>query len=146
MRLRDVGLTALLWFGFLYLSSDLFLFLAESFFWMIGMGPESPRLHMVLDVLPTVGTYAMVAVANATVLILWALYNQVRFRGKERRKASPIVTVDDFARMYEVSAAEVTAWQSARILVVHHDENGRLVQVDLPEESHSSDELAAGRR
>jgi biofilm PGA synthesis protein PgaD len=138
MRLRDVALTAALWFGYIYLSSDFFLFLAEEFFWMIGTGPESPRLHLVLDVLPTVGTYAIVAIANAAVLILWALYNQVRFRGKERRKASPIVTVDDFARMYEVSVAEVAAWQRARILIVHHDENGRLVQVDLPEEAHSA--------
>jgi biofilm PGA synthesis protein PgaD len=138
MRLRDVALTSALWFGYIYLSSDFFLFLGESFFWMIGTGPESPRLHLVLDVLPTVGTYAIVAIANAAVLILWALYNQVRFRGKERRKASPIVTVDDFARMYEVSAAEVAAWQRARILIVHHDENGRLVQVDLPEEAHSA--------
>jgi len=135
MRLRDVGLTAALWISYVYLSSDFFLFLAESFFWMIGSGPESPRLRLVLDVLPTVGVYAIVAIANAAVLIAWALYNQVRFRGKERRKASPIVTVDDFARMYEVSPAEVAAWQRARILVVHHDENGRLVQVDLPEDA-----------
>ena len=135
MRLRDVALTSTLWLSYIYLSSDFFLFLAESFFWMIGRGPESPRLQLVLDVLPTVASYAIVAIANAAVLILWALYNQVRFRGKERRKASPIVTVDDFARMYEVSAAEVAAWQRARILVVHHDENGRLVQVDLPEKA-----------
>jgi poly-beta-1,6-N-acetyl-D-glucosamine biosynthesis protein PgaD len=40
--------------------------------------------------------------------------------------------------MYEVSVAEVAAWQRARILIVHHDENGRLVQVDLPEEAHSA--------
>jgi biofilm PGA synthesis protein PgaD len=138
MRLRDVALTSALWFGYVYLSSDFFLFLAETFFWMIGTGPESPRLHLVLDVLPTVASYALVAIANAGVLILWALYNQVRFRGKERRKASPIVTVDDFARMYEVSAAEVAAWQRARILIVHHDESGRLVQVDLPDEAHSA--------
>jgi biofilm PGA synthesis protein PgaD len=136
MRLRDVALTATLWFSYVYLSSDFFLFIAESFFWMIGTGPQSPRLKLVLDVLPTVGTYAIVAIANASVLILWALYNQVRFRGKERRKASPIVTVDDFARMYGVSATEVAAWQRARILIVHHDENGRLVQVDLPEVAH----------
>jgi biofilm PGA synthesis protein PgaD len=138
MRLRDVALTAALWFSYVYLSSDFFLFIAETFFWMIGTGPESPRLHLVLDVLPTVASYAIVAIANAGVLILWALYNQVRFRGKERRKASPIVTVDDFARMYEVSAAEVAAWQRARILIVHHDENGHLLQVDLPEEAQSA--------
>jgi biofilm PGA synthesis protein PgaD len=137
MRLRDVALTAALWFLYIYLSSDLFLFLAESFFWLIGAGPEAPRLRLVLNVLPTVGSYAIVAVANAAVLIVWALYNQIRFRGNERRKASPIVTVDDFARMYDVSPGEVAAWQRARILVVHHDENGRLVSVDLPEEVHS---------
>jgi biofilm PGA synthesis protein PgaD len=135
MRLRDVALTTALWFSYIYLSSDFFLFLGESFFWMIGRGSESPRLHLVLDVLPTVASYAIVAIANAAILIVWALYNQVRFRGKERRKASPIVTVDDFARMYEVSATEVAAWQRARILVVHHDENGRLVRVDLPKEA-----------
>jgi biofilm PGA synthesis protein PgaD len=135
-----VVLTATLWLSYVYLCADFFLFLGEALFWMLGLGlgPEPPRLQLIVNVLPTIATYAIIAIANAMLLIAWALYNQVRFRGRERRKTSPFVTVDDFARMYEVSASEVTAWQSARILVMHHDDNGRLVRVDLPEEAHAT--------
>lgn len=128
-----MGLTTVLWLTYFFLCADFFLFIGEALLWMVGLGPEPPRLRLVMNVLPMIATYAIVAVTNAMVLIAWALYNQVRFRGRERRKASPFVTVDDFARMYEVSASEVAVWQSARVLVMHHDDSGRLVKVDLPE-------------
>jgi biofilm PGA synthesis protein PgaD len=132
-----VALTAALWFSYIYLCADFFLFLGEALSRMVGLGPEPPRLRLIMNVLPTIATYAIIAIGNAMVLIAWALYNQVRFRGRERRKTSPFVTVDDFARMYEVSASEVAAWQNARILVMHHDDNGRLVRVDLPERAQA---------
>jgi biofilm PGA synthesis protein PgaD len=133
-----VALTVVLWAVYFVLSGDFFLFIGEAFFWAIGLGPTPSRLIPVLNLLPTIGSYAVVAVFNAAALMAWALYNQMRFRGKERRKASPRVTVGDFARMYGVSAAEVAAWQDARVLIVHHDDSGRLVGVDLAEGADAS--------
>ena len=135
LRLRDVALTAVLWLGYLYLIQDFLLFLVESAAWMMGLGPVPAHAALALPLFPTLGSYALIALANAAILISWALYNQVRFRGKERRKASPRITPEDLAQMYGVGEKEVFIWQEARILIVHHDEDGRLIKVDLPEPS-----------
>jgi biofilm PGA synthesis protein PgaD len=132
-RLRDIALTAALWLLYAYLIRDFLMFLAEAVAWLLGLGPVPPRAQLALPLFPTLGSYAMIALMNALALISWALYNQMRFRGRERRKASPFVTPADMARMYGVTAEEVAAWQQARILIVHHDGDGGLVGVELPE-------------
>lgn len=132
-RLRDIALTAALWLLYVYLVRDFLLFLAEAIAWILGLGPVPPHAELALPLFPTLGSYAVIALLNAITLIAWALYNQMRFRGKERRKASPHVTPADMARMYAVTAEEVASWQDARILIVHHDGDGRLVGVELPE-------------
>jgi len=134
VRLRDIALTGLLWLLYAFMIQDFLLFLAESFAWILGFGPVPPRAALAVPLFPTLGSYAMIALVNALTLISWALYNQMRFRGKERRKASPSVTAADMARMYSVTAEEVEAWQRARILIVHHDDDGRLIGVELPEQ------------
>lgn len=133
MRLRDIALTGLLWLLYAFMIQDFLLFLAESLAWLLRLGPVPPRAALALPLFPTLGSYAIIALVNALTLISWALYNQMRFRGKERRKASPSVTAADMARMYSVTAEEVEAWQQARILIVHHDADGRLIGVELPE-------------
>ena len=134
MRLRDIALTGLLWLLYAFMIQDFLLFLAESLAWILGFGPVPLRAALAVPLFPTLGSYAMIALVNALTLISWALYNQMRFRGKERRKASPSVTAADMARMYSVTAEEVDAWQRARILIVHHDDDGRLIGVELPEQ------------
>lgn len=134
VRLRDIALTGLLWLLYAVMIQDFLLFLAEALAWILGLGPVPPRAALALPLFPTLGSYAIIALVNALTLISWALYNQMRFRGKERRKASPSVTAADMARMYSVTAEEVEGWQRARILIVHHDDDGRLVGVELPEQ------------
>ena len=88
-----------------------------------------------LALIDTLTSYAFVVLINTAMLFAWARYNQIRFRGKDRRKAMPVVTVADYSRMYGFAPEEIAAWQSARILIVHHDEDGKLVQVDTPQET-----------
>jgi biofilm PGA synthesis protein PgaD len=134
VRLRDIALTGLLWLLYAFMIQDFLLFLAESLAWILRLGPAPPRAALALPLFPTLGSYALIALVNALTLISWALYNQMRFRGKERRKASPSVTAADMAQMYSVTAEEVEAWQHARILIVHHDADGGLIGVELPEQ------------
>jgi hypothetical protein len=44
--------------------------------------------------------------------------------------------------MYDVAIDDVVAWQHARILVVHHDDTGKLIGVEMPPKGPSG--LAEG--
>jgi biofilm PGA synthesis protein PgaD len=79
----------------------------------------------------TLGSYALVAAINATLLISWARYNQLRFRGRERRRPATPVTLKDLSEQYGRPVSDVAEWQQARILTLHHDETGRLQSVEL---------------
>jgi len=125
-------MTAALWLAYLYLISDVFRVSAESLLWLGGYAVEPEELRAILAFIPTLGHYAVIVAVNAVLLLAWAQYNRVRFRGKDRRRPMPGVTLDDFAAMYDVQVAEIAAWQSARILVVHHDETGKLTAVEMP--------------
>ena len=131
-RLRDIALTVALWLLYAYMVRDFLLFLAETIAWLLGLGPVPPHAKLAVPLFPTLGSYALIALMNALILISWARYNQMRFRGRERRKASPHVTPADMAKMYHVTAEEVAAWQQARILIVHHDGDGHLIGVEVP--------------
>ena len=80
-------------------------------------------------ILHTLGTYAGIIVANASLLLAWALYNQIRFRGRERRRFAPLVTCADLAEMYGFPVSSIDEWQNASILVAHLDADGRLVEM-----------------
>ena len=132
----------MLWLTYIYLVFDIFRVAAVTSFWLLGLGGEPPELRAILAFLSTLGSYAAVVVVNAALLLAWALYNRLRFRGLDRRQTPPPVGPADFAAMYDVPVEDVAAWQQARILVVHHDENGKLVGVEMPKSGPSG--LAAG--
>jgi biofilm PGA synthesis protein PgaD len=77
----------------------------------------------------TLRLYGVVVLANGAILIVWALYNQLRFRGQYRRVADRTVTVEDLAKLYRLPAADIARWQGSRILVMHHDADGTLANV-----------------
>ncbi|MNL63625.1 Biofilm PGA synthesis protein PgaD [compost metagenome] len=74
----------------------------------------------------TLWGYALLAVANAAVLVAWAVYNHRRFGGKDRRK--PIRPLGDqrLARSFAVSAAQLAQLRSARVAIVHHGAAGEI--------------------
>jgi len=73
--------------------------------------------------------YCLVVALNTAILIVWARYNQVRFRDKEKRRSAEIVTLEELGERYGVSASTVAEWQKARTLTMHHDQHGHLVDV-----------------
>lgn len=75
------------------------------------------------DVLPV---YLAVIVTMGGTLITWGLYNYLRFRGVERRRARSGVTVEDLSSEVGLAAYQILDWQAARRLVIEHDERGRL--------------------
>jgi poly-beta-1,6-N-acetyl-D-glucosamine biosynthesis protein PgaD len=79
------------------------------------------------------GTFAahllIVTILGSSVLFLWARYNQVRFRGRERRRASITVSEVQLAEYYSATPEQIKTIQHARRLVMHHDADGRLARV-----------------
>jgi len=124
-----------LWVAYGFLISDFFVFVFHVIRWAALAGPTPEELRPVLALIDTLGSYALVVLINTAMLFGWARYNQMRFRGKERRKAMPVVTVADYARMYGFPPEEIASWQRARILIMHHDQNGQLAKVELAQET-----------
>ncbi|HYL31546.1 MAG TPA: poly-beta-1,6-N-acetyl-D-glucosamine biosynthesis protein PgaD [Stellaceae bacterium] len=130
-RIRDGVITALVWLFYLWLISDAFVFIWHIFLWLFWASPEPKQFSHAVAVLHTLGLDAVVIGINAALLIGWALYNQVRFRGRERRKPVPAVSPKDLAEMYGFPVSAIKAWQAASIVRARLAENGRLINIDV---------------
>jgi poly-beta-1,6-N-acetyl-D-glucosamine biosynthesis protein PgaD len=79
------------------------------------------------------GTFAahllIVTILGSSVLFLWARYNQMRFRRRERRRESITVSEVHLAEYYSATPKQIRTIQHARRLVMHHDADGRLARV-----------------
>jgi biofilm PGA synthesis protein PgaD len=128
----DGILSALMWLMYLYMIReafiDLYYIITESFEWMVA-GHKLPHLLAIADLLHTLGFYVIIILANGAILITWALYNQFRFRGMDRRKNPKPVSVADLAGLYGLPAEDIANWQSSRILVMDHNPDGTLTRV-----------------
>jgi biofilm PGA synthesis protein PgaD len=73
--------------------------------------------------------YALGISAFSGALVAWAIYNWLRFRGKERRKATRPIGLVEQARYFGVIPYELGAWRRASVVSVTHDPHGRIVAV-----------------
>ncbi len=133
-RRLDWLLSAGMWILYLYFVrealADIYELTIEAFAWAF-QGADWPELPSMSRLYGTLLTYGIIAVANGALLIAWALYNQVRFRGQDRHVAQSPVVPADLAVLYGASVASVEAWQSARILTMRHSPDGTLIDVDI---------------
>ena len=124
------ALTLVFWALWLYLWVPLLALLA----WSLGV-QQAYKYMVVLggyrDVLNLLGFYALVILLLGGGLVLWAVYNIIRFRGVERRTAAPPVTPAESGREFGQDPAAVARWQSAQRLYVTHDERGRIARVEI---------------
>jgi len=128
-RRRDGVLTLGMWLAYLWLISDSFVLLGHVWGWLVRHNARPGELSRFFALLETIQSYTVVIIVNATLFVGWALYNQVRFRGKERRKAAPALTIAELAEFYHRPAAEIATWQDARIATVTHDATGQIEAV-----------------
>jgi poly-beta-1,6-N-acetyl-D-glucosamine biosynthesis protein PgaD len=82
------------------------------------------------DVLQNLRIYAVVILVNAAVFTEWALYNQVMFGSRNRRRKSEPITPAETAVFFGLTADQVTACQAVRRNVMAHDEAGDLTECD----------------
>ncbi|MDV2453777.1 MULTISPECIES: poly-beta-1,6-N-acetyl-D-glucosamine biosynthesis protein PgaD [Acinetobacter] len=86
---------------------------------IIGNGPDGPisLLHMAL----AIDIFILF-------LLVWASYNWIRFRNKERRHAPVPVGVEQMAESFNLPVADVESMKQAKNITLHYDEDGVLQQ------------------
>ncbi len=122
------SLTAAFWALWLYLWLPLLALLA----WSLGI--EQAYKYMVVlggyrDVVRLLAVYGLVILLLGGLLITWAVYNILRFRGVENRSANLEITPAEIARDFGMDQISVEKWQREKFLNVTHDNDARILSV-----------------
>ena len=59
---------------------------------------------------------------------MWASYNWIRFRNKERRHAPIPVTAEHMAKSFALQVTDIETLKQAKNVTLHYDEDGVLQQ------------------
>jgi biofilm PGA synthesis protein PgaD len=78
-----------------------------------------------------IGNYSLVILVCGCVFVGWAVYNRLRFRGRERRHAAYPLTTEEVSEYFNVNPDSMRRWHGAKRLVVHHTDTGEIDQVDI---------------
>lgn len=122
-------LTVVFWGLWLYLWMPLITFVA----WLLGL--DAFITHMVnlegyRGLKQLLAVYSMVIVILGGSLVIWALYNWMRFHGKERRTERTPVSTAEIADYAGLDPSELKAAQSSQRLVLHHDDHARVIGIE----------------
>lgn len=121
----DIFLTWMAWIFFSYLiARGLWLVLAGE-----HDGIDLPWLAPLLPGFSDLGTYLLAMLMLGGLLLLWARYNFLRFRGSKRR--APAAAMDDhnLLRHYGIPAESLQCLRQQPVCVIHHAPDGRIMQV-----------------
>jgi biofilm PGA synthesis protein PgaD len=129
-RMLDTVLTVAMWGAYLYLMQDFFHFLVTIYYWKV-LHIARPDLPKAIGILHTMKIYVYIVVFNSILFLGWALYNQMRFFGKERRKLRASVTVKELAFLYRLPVEQINLLQRSRIMTLHHDTTGYIDHMEL---------------
>ena len=127
-RITTRGITFIFWVIWIYLWLPLISLVA----WWVGI--QLFREHMLDNngyraLLTDMHQYALTIALIAVVLIGWARYNLLRFRDKDNRKTSKHVDLAIQAQHFKIEAQQLRHWQDAKRLVIHHDQQGDIIDV-----------------
>ncbi|MDR3003981.1 MAG: poly-beta-1,6-N-acetyl-D-glucosamine biosynthesis protein PgaD [Acidovorax sp.] len=128
-RLRyalDVVLTLLAWLAFAYLFAQ--------GIWAVGTNRveelEMPFLSRAQLSMNTLSIYALAMLLQGLLLVLWALYNWGRFRGKQRRNTDTAVSDESLTRSYGIDASTLQRLRTQPISVIYHTADGSIAAVE----------------
>jgi biofilm PGA synthesis protein PgaD len=80
--------------------------------------------------LHTVLGHAVLVVFNALILLLWALYNHLRFAGNERRQAAPGLSDLQLASSFSVTPGQIAQLRRARVAQIQHGADGEILTIE----------------
>lgn len=124
--LVDLLLTAIGWFAFVYLFGSGIVAILRA----TAGGPDVDLWPVFLPTVRTLWGYGLLALANAAVLVGWAVYNHRRFGGKDRRKPIKALSDQRLAKSFAVTSAQLADLRAARISVIHHGHDGEILQIE----------------
>jgi biofilm PGA synthesis protein PgaD len=124
------ALTLAFWVFWFYLWLPVLALLA----WALGF--EQAYKYMIelggyRDVIRLIAVYMLIILLLGGGLVLWAVYNIVRFRGVERRVDALPVTAAEIGRDFGQNPASVARWQTEQRLYVTHDIAGKIARVEV---------------
>jgi biofilm PGA synthesis protein PgaD len=123
------SVTVLFWALWIYL----WLPVLAAIGWLLGLNiayREMVVKHGYIELLEQLGLYGFVVAILGGSLLTWAYYNFFRFRGVERRKERPRVTLEEISARYQIAPEELRRWIGAARLVIHHGADGRVLGAD----------------
>lgn len=121
---RDLA-TALFWAAWIYWMLPLITLIA----WLAGFRIAYSEIFSYPstgNLLHTLPRYVLVILTIALVSLNWAGLQIWAWRGRERRKPAPTACASEVERLFGVSADNVEAARASRIVVAHHDAQGRI--------------------
>jgi len=129
--LLDIVVTAFGWVMFVYLFGAGILNILQG----RAQGPDAPFLPQELrDSLGTLAGYTVLMLVFAAIFILWFQYNEHFGKyakyGRYRRQQIPAVSDEQLSQNLGVTPVQFDTAQSARVLVVHHDNNGAIIRLE----------------
>jgi biofilm PGA synthesis protein PgaD len=120
-------LTLVLWTSYAYLLLPAFTLIA----WYFGFTTVYDEMVMRSGweaLASLLGYYALIVLIMGVIQIGWASINWARFRGtRDRRRLRERQVDREVASMFAGSIEALPQWQSAKRLVVHHDEARPLI-------------------
>lgn len=121
-KLIDSLLTLIAWGGFLWL-------IYHGVISVLHMQPEVEIQPFSLS-FSTITLYLLIALVNSLLLILWAKYNQRRFR-TERRTRREELSDDQLAIHFGVTPEILQQLNQSQIMVVNYNHDGTTLQVSV---------------
>lgn len=124
----DWVLTLIAWLVFLYLFAK--------GIWAVGTnqlhGLDMPFFSRALPSIDTLIIYGLAMLVQAVLLIVWALYNWTRFRGKTRRASPLSLNAQKLSRSYGIDSNMLQTLQRKSVSVIHHTPDGRISAITHP--------------
>lgn len=118
-------LTLMFWLLTAYLLRPLITLIA----WAAGLRLFSEIMideEGLVSLFQLLGSYVLIIAGIGAALGSWALYNLLRFRGRDKRTRHPRpVSPEEEASHYGLDPEAVRQWRQCRRLLVRHDANGR---------------------
>ena len=130
IRLRDVIFTILMWCMYFYFMRNFFFFMADFFSWFFHGFDDASRYES-FKIVGTLVGYLKIIVFMGWIFIMWAVYNKLRFGNKKRRMPSLPLEAPQIAQDYNVKLDDLSVWQDARTMIMHHESDGHLSRVEV---------------
>jgi biofilm PGA synthesis protein PgaD len=123
------SVTVLFWAFWIYL----WLPVLAAIGWLLGFKIAYREMVTKLgyvELVQQLGLYGFIVACLGGSLLIWAYYNYFRFRGVERRKERPRVTLEETSARYQIAPEELGRWTRAARLVIHHSADGRVIRAE----------------